>query len=86
MPQLNTKIMVQFCYSRLYLGIETISCRLLQGIQRMGMDWDLKKLHGPTFSSSNATPAKITQNNIKVSASLNSRRLFRVTYSRKEIH
>ena len=37
-PQLNSKIMVQFCYSRLYLGIETISCRLLQGIRRMGMD------------------------------------------------
>ena len=86
MPQLNTKTMVQFSYSRLYLGIKTISCRLLQGIGRMGMDWDLKKLHGPTLSSSNATPAKITENNIMVSASLNSRRPFRVTYSRKEIH
>ena len=43
MPQLNTKTMVQFSYSRLYLGIKTISCRLLQGIGRMGMDWDLKK-------------------------------------------
>ena len=38
MPQLNTKIMVQFSYSRLYLGIGTISCRLLQGIGRMGID------------------------------------------------
>ena len=37
-PQLNTKIMVQFSYSRQYLGIETISCRLLQGIGRMGID------------------------------------------------
>ena len=61
MPQLNTKTMVQFSYSRLYLGIKTIS-------------------------SSNATPAKITENNIMVSASLNSRRPFRVTYSRKEIY
>ena len=86
MPQLNTKTMVQFSYSRLYLGIKTISYRLLQGIGRMGMDWDLKKLYGPTLSSSNATPAKITENNIMVSASLNSRRPFRVTYSRKEIH
>ena len=86
MPQLNTKIMVQFSYSRLYLGIGTISCRLLQGIGRMGIDWDFKKLHEPTFSSSNATPAKITQNNIMVSGSLNSRRPFWVTYSRKESH
>ena len=38
MPQLNTKTMVQFSYSRLYLGIKTISYRLLQGIGRMGMD------------------------------------------------
>ena len=48
-PQLNSKIMVQFSYSRLYLGIETISCRFLQGIVRMGMDRDLKKLHGQRF-------------------------------------
>ena len=32
--------MVQFCYLRLCLGIETVSCRLLL---RMDMDWNLKK-------------------------------------------
>ena len=28
------KIMVQFCYLRNYLGIETVSCRLLQWMLR----------------------------------------------------
>ena len=36
--------MVQFCYSRLYLGTETISCCLCQRMARMDMDCDLKKL------------------------------------------
>ena len=36
--------MVQFCYLRLYLGIETVSCRLLQRMARMDMDWNLKGL------------------------------------------
>ena len=34
------KIMVQFCYLRLYLGPETISCRLLQRMASMDMDWN----------------------------------------------
>ena len=38
------KIMVQFCYSRLYLGTETISCCLCQRMARMDMDCKLKKL------------------------------------------
>ena len=32
------KIMVQFCYFRLYIGIETVSCRPLQRIARMDVD------------------------------------------------
>ena len=36
--------MVQFCYLRLYLGIVTVSCHLLQRMARMEMDWDLKQL------------------------------------------
>ena len=31
-------IMAQFFYARLYLGIETVSCRLLLGMARMDMD------------------------------------------------
>ena len=38
------KKMVQFCYLRLYLGIVTVSCHLLQRMARMEMDWDLKQL------------------------------------------
>ena len=38
------KIKVQFCYLRLYLCIEIVSCRLLQPMTRMEMDWNLKKL------------------------------------------
>ena len=37
--------MVQFCYLKLYLGIETVSCHLLQRMARMEMDWNLKKLN-----------------------------------------
>ena len=36
--------MAQFCYWRLYLGIKTVSCRLLQRMEKMDMDWNLKKL------------------------------------------
>ena len=36
--------MVQFCYLRLYLCIETVSCRLLQQIAKMDMDWNFKKM------------------------------------------
>ena len=32
------KITVQFCYFRLYIGIETVSCRPLQRIARMDVD------------------------------------------------
>lgn len=32
------KIMVQFCYFRLYLGTEIVSWRLLQQMARMNMD------------------------------------------------
>ena len=34
--------MVQFCYLRLCLTIETISCRLLQWLVRMDMDYFFK--------------------------------------------
>ena len=36
--------MVQFSYLRLYLGIETVSRRLLRRMARMDMDWNMKKL------------------------------------------
>ena len=36
--------MVQFCFSRSYLGIETVSCHLLSRMARINMDWNLKKL------------------------------------------
>ena len=36
------KITVQFCYFRLYIGIETVSCRPLQRIARMDVDWNFK--------------------------------------------
>ena len=35
--------MLQFCSLRLYLSIETISCRLSQRMARMDMDGNLKK-------------------------------------------
>ena len=45
-PRINwiSKILAVFCCFRLYLGIETISCRLLQRMARMDVDWNLKKL------------------------------------------
>ena len=36
--------MVQFCFVRSYLGIETVSFHLLLRMARMNMDWNLKKL------------------------------------------
>ena len=36
--------MVQFCFARSYLGIETVSFHLLLRMARMNMDWNLKKL------------------------------------------
>ena len=45
--------MVQFCYIRLYLGIENFSCRLLLQMARMDIDWN---------QVLNAMQAKITPN------------------------
>ena len=45
--QLNFKIMSQLCYLRLYLGIEIVSCSLLQRVARMRMDSNLKTLGQP---------------------------------------
>ena len=36
--------MVQFCFVRSYLGIETVSFHLLLRMAKMNMDWNLKKL------------------------------------------
>ena len=36
--------MVQFCYLRLYLGTENVSCLLMQRMTQMDMDWNLKTL------------------------------------------
>lgn len=36
--QLHSKIMVKFCYFRLYLGIDTVSCFLLPRMARMNVD------------------------------------------------
>ena len=61
--------MVQFCYSRLYLGTETISCCLCQRMARMHMDCNLKKLgQGFQVLQCNAVPAKIAKKIITVSA------------------
>ena len=53
--------MIQFCYLRPYLGIETASCRMLAQTARMDMDWNLKKL-GQLFQVFNALTTKITKN------------------------
>ena len=52
--------MVQFCYAWLYLGTETIFCRLLQRVAKMDMDWNLTKL-GQRFQrlQKSITPQKI---------------------------
>ena len=36
--------MIQFCYSRLYLGLEIVSCRLLLKMTRMYMDLKLNNV------------------------------------------
>ena len=36
------KVMIQFCHWRLYLSIETVSCRLLQRMAMMGLNWNVK--------------------------------------------
>ena len=36
--------MAQFCYLRLYLAIESVSCRLVQRIVGMEMNLNLRKL------------------------------------------
>ena len=43
------KIMVQLCYSSIYLGIETVYCRLLKRMTRLEVDWNLKKLAANFF-------------------------------------
>ena len=45
-PRINwiSKILVAFCYFRLYFVNETVSCCLLQRMARMNMNWNLKKL------------------------------------------
>ena len=59
--------MVQFCSLRIYFGIKTVSCLLLQQMTRIDVDLNLKI--GPTFSSFNAMHAKTTKKNIMISAS-----------------
>ena len=56
--------MVQFCYLRLYLGIETVSCR---SFATDGRDKHELKLEndGPTFSSFNANASKKTPKNLR---------------------
>ena len=46
--------MTQFYYFRLYLGIETVSCRLLLWMERIDME------HEKIWPTFNALPAKIT--------------------------
>ena len=35
-------MVLQFCYLRVYSGIETVSCRLLLWMARIGLDWNVK--------------------------------------------
>lgn len=49
--------MIQFCYLRLYLGIETVSCRCFATDGMDGHELKLEK-DGPTFSSFNANASK----------------------------
>ena len=37
------KLIVQFCYLRLYLGFKAVSVPLLLGMARMDLDWNLRK-------------------------------------------
>ena len=41
-------MVLEFCYLRVYSGIETVSCRLLLWMARIGMDWNVK--NGACFS------------------------------------
>ena len=43
--------MVHFCYLKNHLGIETVSCRLLQWMLRMDVNSNLKKLGQPFQAS-----------------------------------
>ena len=43
--------MVHFCYFKNHLGIETVSCRLLQWMLRMDANSNLKKLGQPFQAS-----------------------------------
>ena len=52
--------MLQFCYLILHLGIDTVSCRLLQQMLKMNMDWNLKKL-GIFFPKITCSACKIHQ-------------------------
>ena len=55
--------MVQFCYAWLYLGTETIFCRLLQRVAKMVMDWNLTKL-GQRFQRFQHLQKSITKKKI----------------------
>ena len=59
------KLTAQFCFLRLYLGIETVSFCLLPWMARMDMDWNLKKFgqQFPVYIIVNAMPTKITKKN-----------------------
>ena len=56
--------MVQVCYLKQYLGIETVSCRQLQRMARMDIDQNLKKF-GQLFQ---VLISNITKKIIMVSA------------------
>ena len=56
--------MVQFCYLRLYLGIETVSCRCFATDGMDGHELKLEK-DGRTFSSFNANASKKEKKNTK---------------------
>ena len=55
--------MVQFCYLRLYLGIETVSWRSFATDGRDGHELKLEK-DGPIFSSFNANASTKNTKNI----------------------
>ena len=59
--------MVQFCHVSLYLGIEIVSCCLLQRMDKDQHGLKLEKV-GPTFSSSfkNTMPTKIAKKSLLV--------------------
>lgn len=53
--------MVQFCYFRLYLGVEAVSCHLLRAMHGKDRNRLKVKNSGPNFSSFNEMPAKPTK-------------------------